>query len=73
MTCQELVELLTDFFDGVLPADERKAILEHLGGCDDCSTYVHQLEHTVGLCAELRGPGPDPGLLEQLRAAFRDR
>lgn len=71
LTCREVVELVTDLLEGVLPPAERDAVLAHLTDCDDCTTYVRQIEQTVALAADLRGPGPDPELVERLRALFR--
>jgi hypothetical protein len=45
--CQDLVELATDFMDGVLPADRHAELQEHLAGCDGCMTYVEQLGLTA--------------------------
>jgi anti-sigma factor RsiW len=73
MTCQELVELVTDFLEGALPPAARDAFLAHLDDCDDCTTYLRQLEETVALTVELRAPGPGPEALARLREAFRAR
>jgi hypothetical protein len=47
VACQELVELVTDFLDGVLPRDLRDAFQSHLAGCEGCSEYVRQIGATV--------------------------
>jgi Putative zinc-finger len=45
--CKELVELVTDYLDGVLPPDRRDEFQTHLAGCDGCVEYLRQLEITV--------------------------
>jgi MFS family permease len=45
--CQELVELVTDYLDGVLPPDRRDEFQTHLAGCDGCVEYLRQIEITV--------------------------
>jgi anti-sigma factor RsiW len=47
LTCQELVELVTDYLDGVLPPDLRHKLQTHLAGCDGCTEYVRQISATV--------------------------
>jgi hypothetical protein len=36
ITCQEVVELVTDYFEGALPADEAELLEQHLNFCDGC-------------------------------------
>lgn len=45
--CKELVELVTDYLDGVLPPDRRDEFQTHLAGCDGCVEYLRQIEVTV--------------------------
>ena len=47
LACKELVELVTDFLEGVLPPDLRDELQRHLAGCDGCSEYVRQISATV--------------------------
>jgi anti-sigma factor RsiW len=47
--CQELVELVTAYLDGVLPAQERERVDLHLAGCDGCTAYMGQLRATIAL------------------------
>jgi MFS family permease len=47
LACQELVELVTDYLEGVLPPDLTGAVRQHLDGCDGCTEYVRQIALTV--------------------------
>jgi MFS family permease len=47
VACQELVELVTDYLDAVLPPDLRDKVQTHLAGCDGCTEYVRQIRETV--------------------------
>ena len=47
MSCQELVELVTDYLEGALDDDERARFEEHLGECDRCRAYLDQMRMTV--------------------------
>jgi len=67
LACQELVELVTDYLEGVLPPDLKDAVREHLSGCEGCSEYVHQIGLTIEALqqADLHltpgRPAPAPG------------
>jgi predicted anti-sigma-YlaC factor YlaD len=47
LTCQELVELVTDYLEGVMPASERARFERHLVGCTGCRNYLDQMEQTI--------------------------
>jgi len=47
LSCQELVELVTAYFEGALTAEERAAFEGHLAGCDPCSIYLEQMRATI--------------------------
>jgi hypothetical protein len=63
IACQELVELVTDHLDGVLPPDLEDKLRHHLDGCDGCSEYLRQIGLTIRALqrANLQPPPrPDP-------------
>ena len=45
--CKQLVELVTDYLDGVLPPDLKADVRHHLDGCDGCTEYVRQIGLTI--------------------------
>jgi anti-sigma factor RsiW len=53
MTCQELVEIITDYLEGKLPAVERARFDVHLASCDGCRTYLDQMRQTIRLVGSL--------------------
>jgi anti-sigma factor RsiW len=53
MTCAELVELVTAYLEGTLPAEERAAFDEHLALCPGCDRYLAQFRATIDLLGEL--------------------
>ena len=70
LRCDHVVEMVTDFLDGALdPADERD-LLEHLNGCDGCSTYVEQYRQAVRTLGELSAEDPTTTLTPEARAAL---
>ena len=70
LTCRELVELVTDYFEGRLEPAERARFEAHLAVCDDCTAYVEQMRATVHAAGRL--PGLSPDLRDDLLRAFRD-
>jgi len=60
ITCQEFVELVTDYFEGVLSPRSLNLVEEHLVMCDWCVTYADQIRATVASLGELRSE-PAPG------------
>lgn len=71
MTCREVVELMTDYLDGVLSAADRARFEQHLTGCDGCKAYLAQLRTTRRLMGQIaHEPVPEP-LKAELLNAFR--
>ena len=49
MMCQELVEALTEYLDGMLDAHDRARLEAHLAVCAGCRAYLAQLQATIAL------------------------
>ena len=70
VTCQQFVELVTDYFEGSLPPRTLSEVEEHLVMCDWCVTYLEQMQATVDSLRKLKDqPSREPRDL--LRAAPR--
>jgi anti-sigma factor RsiW len=72
LACNELVELVTAYVEGVLPTAERVRLDAHLAECPDCVEYVAQMHRTiaaVGLAAPALVPTP---AVTALLGVFRD-
>jgi anti-sigma factor RsiW len=72
LTCQELVELVTDYLGGALSAAEVTRFDEHLSGCDGCQTYLQQMDLTIESLGKLTEETIDPQMRDELLALFRD-
>jgi len=72
LTCKELVELVTAYFEDALPNDERARFERHLSVCPGCSTYVEQMRQTITLVGDLREEDVTPAAQQRLLQAFRD-
>jgi predicted anti-sigma-YlaC factor YlaD len=70
-SCQELVELVTDYLEGALsPADLRR-FEEHIGGCDGCTEYLEQFRRTIQLTGTLTPADLTPEAESALLDVFR--
>ena len=69
--CREVVELLTDYLEGVLPAYEHERVEAHLQTCPDCTAYVRQVRTTIGALQRLREENVPDAVLDELVKAFR--
>ena len=71
LSCQELVELVTDYLEHSLPAPERARFDAHLAECEGCLRYVEQMRATVRLTQTAGLPQEMPPQMDALRDAFR--
>ena len=71
LSCQELVELVTDYLEGALSERDRRAFEGHLAGCDGCTEYVEQLRVTVRLTGTIVPADLSPEAERALLQAFR--
>jgi anti-sigma factor RsiW len=70
LACAELVELITDYLEGELPARDRRRFEVHLTACDGCDVYLEQMRHTISVTGRLREEDVPPDLEERLLVAF---
>lgn len=71
LSCQELVELVTDYLEGALPPAERERFEQHIGTCDGCRVYLEQLRQTIELTGRLSPDAVSPQAERALLDAFR--
>jgi anti-sigma factor RsiW len=72
MTCAELLELVTDYFEGALPDGERTRFDEHLAACANCQAHIDQLRRTIDLLGRLPQDALSAEAETDLLHAFRD-
>ena len=71
--CSRLVALLSDYIDGRLPADVRRDLEQHLGGCSECNTFVGTFRTTVSMLKSLKEEDLPDELRLRLKAFLDDR
>jgi len=72
MTCKELVELVTAYFERSLSADDQARFESHLRMCPGCALYVEQMRQTITLVGGLREEDVAAPAQERLLQAFRE-
>jgi anti-sigma factor RsiW len=72
LTCRELVEVVTDYLEGRMPAERRLRFEEHVAFCDGCQTYLEQMQETIRLTGTLREDDVRPEARDALLRVFRD-
>ena len=69
LTCQELVELITEYLEGTLSRRDRKRVAKHLSNCDGCTGYLEQMRVTIQAMGRLTEESlPEPMKAELLDA-----
>ena len=72
LSCQELVELVTEYLEGALEERDARAFDAHLAGCDGCSEYLEQMRTTIRLVGTLTPNDLTQAAQTALLQAFRD-
>ncbi len=72
LTCQELVELVTEYCEGTLCPEECARFEEHLAACPGCQTYVEQIRQTIRLLGRMRAEPLSPAARDEILKCFRD-
>jgi anti-sigma factor RsiW len=68
--CQELVELVTDYLEGTLPARDHARLEAHLSACDACTMYVEQMRETLRIMGAIEPEQVSDAAYAELSAVF---
>ena len=71
MSCRELVEVITEYLEGTLGAEDRARFGRHLAGCDGCTAYLDQMRQTIRALGHLPQESLSPEAEAKLLEAFR--
>ena len=72
LSCQEMVELVSDYLEGRLPRATRRRFEAHIAGCDGCTSYLEQMRETIRLTGRVELESLAPHARQELLEAFRD-
>jgi anti-sigma factor RsiW len=71
MTCQELVELVTDYLEGALSTRDRERFEGHIAQCRHCTAYLDQMRITIRVLGRLPAETLSPAVRAELLETFR--
>jgi anti-sigma factor RsiW len=71
LSCQELVELVTDYLEGAMPPELRRRFERHIGKCSGCRAYLEQIRETIRATGALTTESLTPEAERVLLDAFR--
>jgi anti-sigma factor RsiW len=72
LTCQELVELVTDYLEDRLDPIRRAQFEAHIEICPGCDAYLEQMRATLRAAGRLPEEQLSPQARDALLSAFRD-
>jgi anti-sigma factor RsiW len=70
MSCKELVDLVTEYFDGALPPERRLRFEQHLAICPPCRGYLSQMRKTIRVAGAVTEETISPEARDALLQAF---
>jgi anti-sigma factor RsiW len=73
ISCQEVVEVVTDYLEGRLSAEDAAIFEAHLELCDGCRWYLDQIRITIDTVGRIEDADVPPALRSTVMGAFRNR
>ena len=70
LPCQEVVEMVTDYLEGALPAAQRRRFEHPLAGCPHCTEYLAQRRETIRLAGRITPEDLTPQMRSDLTDLF---
>jgi anti-sigma factor (TIGR02949 family) len=72
ISCQQVVDLVTEYLDDAMVVDDRSLFEQHLNFCDGCIWYVDQIKTTVATVGRISEEDVPAEMRDRLLTAFRD-
>lgn len=72
LSCQQVVELVTDYLDGALDSQTAALVEEHLAQCPGCHTYLEQIKQTINILGTVHHDQLSASTRAGLMTAFAD-
>lgn len=70
ITCQEFVEMVTDYMENVLLPEVRAQFEKHADNCPGCDTYLDQMRQTIGMLHQVANEPVSVDTRQKLLHAF---
>ena len=72
MSCEDFVELVTEYLEGALDPETTRRFDYHLDLCPGCVTYLDQIRETVRIAGVIEPQDLSEPARSHLLQAFRD-
>ena len=72
VTCQEVVELVSDYLERALPPEEASLFEQHVNFCDGCDWYLDQMRATLATVGHITEQDVPDETREKLLTVFRE-
>ena len=72
ITCQQVVELVTDYLEAALPTEDAELFEQHLNYCQGCEWYLAQMRTTTKTVGRVDRAELGVQARGQLLAAFKE-
>jgi anti-sigma factor RsiW len=73
ISCQEVVEVVTDYLEGNLAPEDVAVFEAHVVLCDGCQWYLDQMRITIAAVGRIEDEEVPAELRDTVLAAFRNR
>jgi len=71
LPCQQVVEMVTDYLEGVMATADRRRLEHHLAGCPHCTEYLAQMRETIRLAGRVTTEDLTPEMRTELTDLYR--
>jgi predicted anti-sigma-YlaC factor YlaD len=72
ISCQQVVEVVTDYLEAALPPEEAALLEQHLNFCQGCVWYLDQTRTTIETLGRFSTADLTDETRERLLSVFRD-
>ena len=72
MSCEQFVELVTEYLEGAMDAETRQRFEDHLALCPGCVIYVDQIRETIQQAGHVHPEDLSPTARDRLLELFND-
>ena len=69
LPCVEVVEIVTAYLEGTMPARDRVRFEGHIAACADCAAYLEQMRLTIAVAGAIAPDALSPSALAALSEA----
>jgi predicted anti-sigma-YlaC factor YlaD len=71
LSCQELVEIVTDYLEDAMSHSDRARFESHLQACGGCRAYLAQMRTMLDVLGRIDEEELDPVVVDEWLEAFR--